>query len=70
MSSIIKFTHRNIDLGSGTRQEKIDRYIKLMGGPQALLEYILLNLKVAEENISDAKLIEDGTTISSEKTSN
>lgn len=70
MSNIIKFTHRNIDLGSGTRQEKIDRYIQLMGGPQTLLDYILLNLKVTEENISDAKLIEDETTISSEKTSN
>ena len=70
MNNIIKFTHRNIDLGSGTRQEKIDRYIQLMGGPQALLDYILLNLKVTEENISDVELIEDGTTISSEKTSN
>ena len=64
MSSIIKFTHRNIDLGSGTRQEKIDTYIRMMGGPQSLLDYILLNLKVTEE------LIEDGTTISSKETSN
>ena len=70
MSSIIKFTHRNIALGSGTRQEKIDTYIRMMGGPQSLLDYILLNLKVTEENISDAELIEDGTTISSKETSN
>lgn len=59
MSSIIKFSHRNIDLGSGTRQEKIDRYISIMGGPNNLLNYILMNLKITEDNISDAKLIEE-----------
>ena len=58
MSSLVSFNHRNIDLGSGTKQEKINRYIAIMGGPQALLDYILLNLKVTEENISDAILEE------------
>lgn len=59
MSNIVTFKHRNINLGSGTRKEKIDKYIALMGGPQALLDYILLNLKIAEDNISEAKLIEE-----------
>ena len=59
MSNIIKFSHRNIDLGSGTRQEKIDRYVAMMGGPNNLLNYILMNLKITEDNISDAKLVEE-----------
>lgn len=60
MSNIVSFNQRNVDLGNGTRQEKIETYINIMGGPKALLDYILLNLKITEDNISDAELIEDG----------
>ena len=54
----IKFTHRNLNLQGNTRDEKLQSYIQQMGGTGALLEYILLNLKITEENISDAKLID------------
>ena len=54
----IKFTHRNLNLQGNTKDEKLQSYIQQMGGTGALLEYILLNLKITEENISDAKLID------------
>ena len=59
MSSIVTFKQRNVNLRNGTKQEKIEEYIALMGGPQALLDYILMNLKNTEDNISDAKIIEE-----------
>ena len=54
----VKFTHRNLNLQGNTRDEKLQSYIQQIGGTGALLEYILLNLKITEENISDAKLID------------
>ena len=57
MSTVI-FSHRGINLDGNTRQEKINSYINKMGGYTKLLDYILLNLKITEENISEIEVIE------------
>ena len=56
--STIQFTHRGINLGEGTKDEKIDRYIYHMGGINKLIDYFLANLKITEENISEIEVIE------------
>ena len=54
----VKFTHRNLNLQGNTKQEKLQSYIQQMGGTGALFEYFIMNLKITEDNISDAKLID------------
>lgn len=56
--STITFNHRGISLDGNTRQEKINSYINKMGGYARLLDYIILNLKITEENISEIEVIE------------
>lgn len=59
MSNVVSFIHRNIDLGSGTKQEKIDRYVQMMGGTPSLMNYILMNLKISNDDSTEITVVEE-----------